>query len=96
MAQVTINLPTMANWRTTLFGLATAGSYAAIEYFQSGGLSWRGCAAAAARAALCCLVSRAKEAATRHQLAGLAESLVVAKLAESNPQVEAASPPAAE
>lgn len=95
MAQVTINLPTMANWRTTLFGLATAGSYAAIEYFQSGGLSWRGCAAAAAWAALCYLVPDAKEGATKQQLAGMAESLAVAKLAESKPQVEAA-PPAAE
>lgn len=89
MAQVTIDLPTMQNWRTTLFGVATAGGYAAIEYFQSGGLSWRGCAAAAAWAVLCYLVPDAKEGATKQQLAGLAESMVVAKLAESKPQVEA-------
>jgi len=91
MAQVTIDLPTMANWRTTLFGVATAGGYAAIEYFQSGGLSWKGCAAAAAWAALCYLVPDAKEGATKKQLAGLAESLVVAKLTESKPQTEAAT-----
>ena len=83
MKQVTISVPTMANWRTTLFGLVTAGGGAAFEYFQGGGLSWKGCAVAVIWAAFCFLVPDAGESATKAQLAGLVESLVAAKLVEA-------------
>lgn len=96
MAQITIPLPSAPqNWRTTLFGIVTAGGAAAIEYLQSGGLSWKGCAMAAAWAALCYLVPDAKDGATKKQMAGLVESLVVAKLADGKPDAPApASAPA--
>lgn len=49
MAQVTIRLPNPPqHWRTTLFVVATAGAAAAVQYVQTGGLSWKECAAAAA------------------------------------------------
>lgn len=87
MAQITIPLPSMPqNWRTTLFGIVTAGGAAAIEYLQNGGLGWKGCAMAAAWAGLCYLVPDAKDGATKKQLAGLAESLVMAKLEEVRPK----------
>lgn len=83
MKQITIPIPTMQHWRTTLFGVATAGAAAAVQYVQTGGLSWKECAAAAAWAGLCYLVPDAKGATpTKAQLAGLVESAVVAKLAE--------------
>lgn len=96
MAQIIIPLPAApANWRTTLFGIVTAGGAAAIEYLQSGGLSWKGCAMAAAWAGLCYLVPDAKDGATKQQMAGMVESMVVAKLAESTPDAPApASAPA--
>lgn len=56
MAQITIPIPTIENWRTTLFGLITAGGGAAIQYLQNGGISWREGLAAVAWAMLCYLV----------------------------------------
>ena len=93
MAQITITLPSpQANWRTTVFGIVTAGGAAAIEYLQNGGLSWKGCAMAAAWSGLCYLVPDAKEGVTQTQLAGLAESLVMAKLEEGRPKDNATNP----
>lgn len=90
MAQITIPLPSAPqNWRTTLFGIVTAGGAAAVEYLQNGGLSWKGCAMAAAWAGLCYLVPDAQDGATKKQMIGLVESLVVAKLAESTPDAPA-------
>lgn len=48
MAQITIPIPDMKDWRTTLFGIVTSAAYAGISYYLSGGLSWKealGCAA---------------------------------------------------
>lgn len=56
MAQITIPIPTIDNWRTTLFGLVTAGGGAALQYLQNGGISWREGLAAVAWAVLCYLV----------------------------------------
>lgn len=83
MRQITINVPTMANWRTTVFGLVTAGGGAAFEYFQGGGLSWEGCAVAAAWAVLCYIVPDAKEGTTKSQVAGMIEAVVAARLAQT-------------
>lgn len=56
MAQITIPIPTIDNWRTTIFGLVTAGGGAALQYLQNGGISWREGLAAVAWAVLCYLV----------------------------------------
>lgn len=48
MAQITIPIPDMKDWRTTLWGIATSAAYACIGYYLNGGLSWKealGCAA---------------------------------------------------
>lgn len=57
MAQITIPLPTIQHWRTTLFGLVTAAGGAIVQYWQNGGLSWRECAVAAIWAAGCALMA---------------------------------------
>lgn len=40
MAQVTVNLPTLANWKTTLVGIVTAIGGALYQQFVAGGLTW--------------------------------------------------------
>ena len=61
MSQVTINIPTLKNWRTTLLGLLSAAGYAAMTYYQGGGLSWKEAAGCASWASLCYLVGDGKE-----------------------------------
>lgn len=83
MAQITIPIPTIEHWRTTLFGLMTAAGGAALQYLQNGGLSWRECAVAAAWAGLCYLVPDAQhQSPTNQQISLLVESAVAARLAD--------------
>ena len=94
MAQITIPIPTIEHWRTTLFGLVTAAVGAALQYLQNGGLSWRECAAAAAWAGLCYLVPDAQRPSpTKQQLASLVESAVAARMAEVGRVTNTETPP---
>ena len=56
MAQVTLNLPTLSNWRTTLFGILTAVGAAVWQAYMHGGLTWQGGVACALWAIFCYLV----------------------------------------
>lgn len=75
MAQITIQLPTMQHWRTTLFGLITAAGGAIVQYWRNGGPSRRECAIAATGAGACYLMADGQGAATKEQLAGAVSSL---------------------
>jgi len=56
MAQVTLNLPSISNWRTTLFGILTAVGAAVFQAYMHGGLTWQGGVACALWALFCYLV----------------------------------------
>lgn len=60
MKQITLTLPTMQHWRTTLFWVVTAAGGAVAQYWQNGGLSWKECAMAAVWAGACYLMADGK------------------------------------
>ena len=60
MSQVTVNLPTISNWRTTLFGVITAIGGALMQWYQHGVITWQGAAACVLWAIFCYLVPDAK------------------------------------
>ena len=64
MAQVTINLPTMENWKTTIFGIITAIAAALVQYLQSGQITWTGGIVCALWAIFCYLVPDATSKAS--------------------------------
>ena len=84
MAQITIPLPAMQHWRTTLFGIITAAGGAIVQYWQNGGLSWRECAVAAIWAGACYLMADGQGTATNIDVARAMKALVVDKV-ESPP-----------
>jgi len=60
MAQVTVNLPSISNWKTTLFGIVTAVGAAVMQQLQTGHLSLPVGIGCALWAVFCYLVPDAK------------------------------------
>ncbi|HEY6872801.1 MAG TPA: hypothetical protein VI298_08760 [Geobacteraceae bacterium] len=60
MAQVTVNLPELKDWRTTIFGLVTSIGAALMQWFQTGHITWQRAVACALWAVFCYLVPDAK------------------------------------
>ena len=60
MAQVTVNLPIIKDWRTTLFGIVTAIGGAVMQWYQTGHVTWQGAVTCALWAVFCYLVPDAK------------------------------------
>jgi uncharacterized membrane protein YccC len=56
----TITVPTISNWRTTLFGILTAVGGAVMQWYQHGVITWQGGVACALWAIFCYLVPDAK------------------------------------
>ena len=72
MATVTVNLPNISNWRTTLLGIASAVGGALYQQFVAGGLTWPVAAALIVWTVFCYLVpDAAKSTDTEKQLAAL-------------------------
>lgn len=60
MSQITVNLPIVSNWRTTLFGILTAVGGALMAQYQTGVITWQVATACSLWAIFCYLVPDAK------------------------------------
>lgn len=92
MATVTVNLPTIANWRTTLFGILTAIGAALMQWYQHGAITWQGGVACALWAVFCYLVPDAKNnTAAQAQIEALLGAVAGLKAQIPAPEVAARS-----
>jgi hypothetical protein len=91
MAQVTVNLPNLKDWRTTMFGIGTALGYALYAYFTSGHITWQGAVACALWTIFCYLVPDAK---SNTNMQGQIEALLKAVSAPQPSAAPPAAPPA--